>query len=141
MKQAEKVLDLKSTFATKYFIDLKDSDKTENPDGPYRSLDEVILDKGVQTIIYRYFCKEHLTDENWNDEYKTHNAPTSITSEFVTKHADIAEHFFTPYNDEYSFTARSFGYTLNTSAFNDPEEDEPADEEPGEEQPAKPQNI
>ena len=141
VKQAQKVLDSKSTFATNYFIDLKESDKTENPDGPYRSLDEVILDKGVQTIIYRYFYKEHLTDENWNDEHKTCNAPTSITSEFVTQHADIAEHFFTPYNDEYSFTARSFGCTLNTGAFNDPEEDEPADEEPGEEQPAKPQNI
>ena len=56
MKQAIKVINNHSKFSTDYVIDSIKSDKTENPDGPYRSLDSVVIDKAVQSIIYRYFC-------------------------------------------------------------------------------------
>ena len=136
MKQAQKILDSKSTYTTRYIIDIKESDKTQNPDGPYRALDDVVLDKGVQTIICRYFYKDHLTDENWDLERNSYLLPKALTIDFVKQHASIARHFFTQCNDEYSFTARAFGYNKNAVVFNEPSEDEEEDGQSEDESPS-----
>ena len=94
MKQAVKVINNHSKFSTDYVIDSIKSDKTENPDGPYRSLDSVVIDKAVQSIIYRYFYEEHLTDSNFDEERNSYVVPEDIT----TPQDEIARFLWRPGN-------------------------------------------
>ena len=122
MNQAVKVITKHSKFVSDCVIDTNKSDKTENKNGPYRSLDSVVIDKGVQTVIYRYFYKEHLIDDNWDDKKNSCIVPETITSAFSDDYSDVAEFFFAPIDGQYSFLAKFFGYNdaPKQSTFNDP---------------------
>ena len=124
MQQAVKVISKNSKYSTSYMVDVHKSDTTPSPTGPYRALDEVLIDRAVQTVIYRHFYQEHLTDSNFDKDMNSYVVPEEITTNFTSEHAELSEHFFTRHNDKYSFTAKFFGYRNTRTSdqiFNDPE--------------------
>ena len=107
MTSMKDVINAKSNYPNKYIIDLYDSDVT-----PFcrRSLDSVITDKSVQTVLYRYHFSSFLTDDNFDEETCTYEIPEDITQTFFTKNPTLTPYFFTSHEGKYSFLATRFGY-------------------------------
>ena len=108
MNAIKDILTAKSNYPTKCTIDLCDSDVTP----PHRrSLDSVITDKSIQTVLYRYFYSQHLTDDNFDNTTETCDIPKDVTKTFVKNHPNIAAGIFTPLLGKYSVVAKLFGCT------------------------------
>ena len=107
MNLVKDVITKNSRYKNNYIVNINASDQTV--DGP-RPLDTAITDKGIQTILCRYYYAEHLTEENFNEDTKTHEIPSKVTTTFFDEHANVARNFFSPHNGEHSQTARSFGF-------------------------------
>ena len=97
----------RSTYKTQLITDIKLSDATK--EGP-RPLDHVITDKGIQTILCRYYFSDKLDDTTCNEQTKTYEISEDITKTFFANHQDVAHNFFSPYDGAYSRMAQSFGF-------------------------------
>ena len=107
MNSMKDIINAKSNYPNKYMIDLHASDVTPSC---RRSLDSVITDKSVQTVLYRYYFSSYLTDDNFDDETSTCEIAQHITQTFLTKNPTLAPYFFTSHEGKYSFLATRFGY-------------------------------
>ena len=108
MAQFIQVLQTNSGYPIIFEYDVTQSNSTEGD--TYDPLDHQIIDKGVQTILYRYYFEDHLTDENYDEKTKQCAIPEDVTKTFVSHYPDIKDLFFTPLNGKYSDVAKKFGY-------------------------------
>ena len=103
----KEIINKASTYKTEFIVENKLSDATK--DGP-RPLDHVITDKGIQTILYRYYFMDHLSEDTYDQEKQIYEIPEDITKTFFENHQDVAHNFFSPYEGAYSEMAQSFGF-------------------------------
>ena len=103
----KEIINKASTYKTEFIVDIKLSDATK--DGP-RPLDHVITDKGIQTILYRYYFMDHLDEDTYDQEKQVYEIPEDVTKTFFENHQDVAHNFFSPYDGGYSKMAQSFGF-------------------------------
>ena len=107
------VIKASSNYPIKFHADLWDSNATPIP---RQSLDSVLTDKSVQTIMHRYFYAEHLTDDNYDDDSQTCDIPQDVTENFVKDHPEVADSFFTALDGECTLLAKAFGYKNDPAA-------------------------
>ena len=110
MDVVKDVINNASKYPTNFVTDLRLSNATK--EGP-RPMDHVITDKGIQTILYRYYFDEHLNEETFDEQDEVCVIPEKITKTFYTNHHDVAHHYFSPHNGTYSAMAQSFGFPVS----------------------------
>ena len=107
MDVVKDVINNASKYPTNFVTNLQLSNATK--EGP-RPLDHVITDKGIQTILYRYYFDTHLNEQTFDEQDQVHIIPEEITKTFYADHRDVAHHFFSPHNGTYSTMAQTFGF-------------------------------
>ena len=110
MGLVKNIINNSSKYKTEFVTDVRLSDATIDGDRPF---DHVITDKGIQTILYRYYFMDHLDETTYDEEKKIYHISEDITKTFFKNHQDVAHYIFSPYNGAYSKMAQSFGYPEN----------------------------
>ena len=67
MGLVKNIINNSSKYKTEFVTDVRLSDATIDGDRPF---DHVITDKGIQTILYRYYFMDHLDETTYDEEKK-----------------------------------------------------------------------
>ena len=107
MQLVRDIINENSKCKQSFVADVQLSDETAEGNRPF---DHVITDKGIQTILYRYYFMDQLDENTCNEQKQIYELPDSVTKTFHANHKEIAHFFFSPHEGNYSAMAQTFGY-------------------------------